>query len=191
MAKNNKYAVPYRRKREGKTNYHKRLKLLLGDKLRLVIRKSCKHIMLQVVEFTPAGDKVVASAHSRELLKLGWKASTNNLSAAYLTGLLLGKKVKKDTLCILDIGSSVSVKGSLLYSAVKGCVDGGLNVPCSESVFPDAARIKGSHVAEYAKKLAGDKSAFEKQFSGYSKNKFNPEKLPEHFEEVKKKIGVQ
>jgi large subunit ribosomal protein L18 len=36
------YKMPFRRRREGKTNYTKRLKLLLSRKPRLVVRKSLK-----------------------------------------------------------------------------------------------------------------------------------------------------
>lgn len=188
MAKNNKYSVPYRRKREGKTDYRKRLKLLLGSKPRLVVRKSGRHISLQIIEFSPVGDRVVASAHSKELQKLGWKASTNNVSAAYLTGLLLAKKVKKVPVCILDIGNNVSVKGSVLYAAVKGCIDGKLNVPCAKAVLPSEDRISGKHVAEFAKALKSDKDKYNLQFSNYVKSGFDPEKLPGHVDEIKGKI---
>src|SRR3989344_4251241 len=103
MASNSTYSVPYRRKREGRTDYKSRMKLLLGRKPRIVLRKSIKHLSLQLIEFNPSGDKVIASAHSRELAKFGWTVSTSNTTAAYLTGLLLAKKVKKNTECVLDI----------------------------------------------------------------------------------------
>lgn len=186
MARNNKYSVPFRRKREGKTNYHKRLKLLLGSSPRLVVRKSSRYISLQVISFTEKGDKIVASAHSRELAKLGWKAGTSNTSAAYLVGLLLASKVKKGMRCVLDLGNYASVKGCLLYAAVKGCIDGGMEVPCSEKVFPSEERIAGKHIADYAK--SGKKGH---QFAKYVKSGFNPETLPDHFAEIKSKIGAQ
>lgn len=190
MARNNKYAVPYRRKREGKTNYHRRLKLLLGDSLRLVVRKSSRNVWLQVVGFDGKGDKVVASAHSRELAGHGWKANTCNTCAAYLVGLLLSKKVNKGLTCVLDIGNYASVKGCLLYAAVKGCVDGGMSVACSDKVFPDDGRISGKHVAEFAKMLRDDKTAYSKQFGRYLKIGFDPEGLPSHFAVVKEKIDA-
>ena len=67
------FKMPFRRRREGKTNYKKRLKLLLSKKPRLVVRKSLKYIRAQIVEFDKKGDKTLASAFSRELKKLGWK----------------------------------------------------------------------------------------------------------------------
>ncbi len=185
------YTVAYRRKREGKTDYKKRMKLLLGNKPRLVVRKSLKHISLQIVEFEPKGDKITLSAHSRELAKHGWKAGTGNTSAAYLTGLLLAKKSKTKIECVLDIGQHTSVKGCTLYAAALGAADGGLKVPFSKEILPDAKRIRGEHVANYAKQLKANKEKYQKQFSKYLKANIDPEKLPEHFDQVKKSIGGQ
>ena len=92
MAKNKTYSVQYRRKREGRTDYKKRMKLLLGQKPRIVLRKSLKHLRLQLIQFKPSGDEVIATANTSELAKFGWKGNTANTSAAYLTGLLLAKK---------------------------------------------------------------------------------------------------
>ena len=52
MANKKTYTVPFRRKREGKTNYKKRLGLLKSKSLRLVVRKSNKHILVQLVDQT-------------------------------------------------------------------------------------------------------------------------------------------
>ena len=181
-------SVPFRRKRIGKTDYRKRLKLLQSQKYRLVIRKSLKHIMLQIVEFSPKGDLIIASAHSRELSKYGWKVFTKNLPACYLTGLLLAKKVKKKLECVLDMGNTTSVKGCLVYAAVQGAIDGGLVVPCSKEIVPSKDRLCGKHIAAWAVKIKADKAKYEKQFSHYLKISFDPEQLPVHFESVKKKI---
>ena len=86
--------VNYRRKREGKTNYKKRLKLLLSKKPRLVIRRSLNNISLQIIEYQTNGDKIIVGTNSSELKKMGWTANTGNIPAAYLTGLLLAKKAK-------------------------------------------------------------------------------------------------
>ncbi|RLG58710.1 MAG: 50S ribosomal protein L18, partial [Candidatus Hydrothermarchaeota archaeon] len=92
MAKGPRYRVPFRRRREGKTDYRKRLKLLLSGKPRIVVRKTLKHTIVQVIDFDIKGDRVLVSAHSNELKKYGWQANTGNLPASYLTGLLCGKK---------------------------------------------------------------------------------------------------
>jgi len=187
MARSNTYTVKYRRKREGKTNYKTRLRLVAGGKPRLVVRKSLKNIMVQIIEFAPTGDRVLASANSRELRKAGWKGSLNSTPAAYLTGLLLASKKKVE--CVLDIGLNVSVKGSVLYAALKGAVDGGMSIPYSTQVLPSDARIRGEHIAAYAKKLKENKTAYEKQFSKYLKEGFDPESIPDHFDEIRKKLG--
>jgi large subunit ribosomal protein L18 len=89
MKRHTIYTIPYRRARLGKTNYRLRLKLLLSQKPRLVARLSSKNAMAQLITFEPAGDKVVATANSNQLAKLGWKGNKGNLSAAYLVGMLL------------------------------------------------------------------------------------------------------
>src|SRR3989338_9885825 len=106
MKKYKIYAVQHRRKRKGKTNYRKRIKLLLAGKPRLVIRKSIKNITAQIVRFTKKGDEVLATAHSRELEKIGWSLPKGNTPSAYLVGLLIGQKAKKAGIndLILDIG---------------------------------------------------------------------------------------
>jgi len=148
-------------------------------------------VSLQIVEFHPNGDTVIASANSSELEKFGWKGGSGNTSAAYLTGMLLAKKAKKNLACVLDIGQMSSVKGATIYAAAKGCVDGGLQVPFANEIAPAMARIRGEHIAQYAKKLKADKEKYQKQFSGYVKAGFDPENLPVHFDQVKTKIGAQ
>ena len=186
----NTISIPYRRKREGRTDYKKRMKLLLGNKPRLVVRKSLKHIILQIAEFQPKGDKIIATAHTRELTKHGWKGNTGNTSAAYLAGYLLAKKTKKKIICVLDTGQYTSVKGNILYAAAHGALEGGLQITLSKEVVPDAKRIRGEHIAQYAKQLKANKEKYEKTFNKYIKSGLDPETLPQHFEAVKKTIGA-
>ena len=192
MARGPAYTVPYRRRREGKTDYRLRKKLIISKMPRLVVRKTNKHIITQLVEATVIGDIVITSAHSQELRKkYGWLGDLNNLPAAYLTGLLCGlraadKGVKK---AILDIGLHTSSRGAAVFAAMKGFVDAGVEVPHNESILPDESRIRGEHIAKYAEMLSSEKpEEYSKRFSEYLFRKLPPENLPEHFEEIKKKI---
>lgn len=155
-----------------------------------MVRKSLKNFIIQFIRFAPQGDKVLLTVHSRELRKLGWKASLNNIPACYLLGFMAGIKAKEKKIaeCVLDIGMTPSVKGSCLYSALKGAVDSGLEMPFSDTVFPDEKTIRGEAIAKYAKQLKADKARFTKQFSSYVKNELDPEMLPAHFDDIKKKI---
>lgn len=184
-----KRTIRKRRKRQGKTNYKTRLKLLLSKKPRLVIRKSLKNITAQIVTYEAKGDRVLFSAHSREIVKKGWKASRGNMPAAYLVGLLLAKKAKGIKECIVDLGLNVSKKNSRLYAVVKGAIDGGLKVICNEKVLPDEGKISGKHISDYAKGLKSDKGKYERAFSNYIKNGLDPEKMTEYFNEMKKKLA--
>jgi len=168
MATGPRYAVKYRRRREGRTNYHKRRKLLLSQLPRLVVRKSNKYITAQLVDYDARGDKTLATANSSQLKKLGWKESCKNIPAAYLTGLLIGKKaieagIKKS---IPDLGFYTITKGSKLFAVLKGAIDAGLDIPHDPKIFPSEERLTGKHIAEYLKKPS----------------------IVEDFEKIKKKI---
>ena len=143
--------IKFRRKREGKTNYKKRLKMLLSGKPRFVVRPSIKGITAQVVTAENVGDKITAGAHSNELKKLGWKFNTGNIPSAYLTGFLAGKKAVKTGIkeAILDIGLRKPVKGGRVFACLKGAVDAGLNIPHSDVILPSEERIKGDHIVKY------------------------------------------
>ena len=192
MARGPRYRVPFRRRREGKTNYHKRLKLLKSKKPRLVVRKSLNHHVAQIIVYDPKGDKTIVSAHTRELIRdFGWKGHTGNTPSAYLLGLLIGYKAKQAGIeeAILDIGLHPPTRGSSVFAVLKGAVDAGLNVPHSEKIFPEDYRIRGEHIANYAKALKEeDETLYRRQFGGYLVRGLEPEKLPEHFDEVKAKI---
>ncbi|MEM3464042.1 MAG: 50S ribosomal protein L18 [Candidatus Bathyarchaeia archaeon] len=191
MARNARYCVPFRRRREGKTDYRKRKALALSGKPRLVVRKTLNNIIAQIVVAKPYGDEVLVSAHSRELTrKYGWKAHRGNTPTAYLTGFLCGLKAKAKGIneAILDIGLHFPSKGSRVLTALKGALDAGMNIPHSEEKLPDEKRVKGEHIAQYAKILASNPSEYNLRFSKYLENKLQPESLPEHFEEVKKAI---
>lgn len=179
-----------RRKREGRTNYKKRIILLKSGRRRLVVRKSSRGIIAQIVEYSPKGDRVITGAGSRELDKYGYKFSKSNLVAAYLTGLLLGSKAKKKgvTDAVLDMGLYPSTKGSKIYAAVKGAIDAGIKVPCSPEAMPKEERIKGQHIKAYAEKIKKDSAIYKKQFSSYIKNNASPENIAAAFDEAKGRI---
>lgn len=145
--------VPYRRRRENKTDYKKRLALLKSNKHRFVIRKSLKHLIVQIIDYKADGDKVLLTVSSSELKKLGWKHSTSNIPAAYLVGLLCGKKAQnlKIKNGVLDLGVNISIKGSRLYAALKGLIDSGISIPVNEEVFPDEERLSGKHIEKFRK----------------------------------------
>jgi len=168
--------MPFKRRFEKKTNYKKRLGLLLSGKPRLVIRRSLTHTKVQIIKYEPKGDKTIVSATTQELEKMGWKYSTSNIPAAYLVGLLIGKRAKKKKLksLVLDIGLQRSVKGSRIYATVKGAIDAGLEIPCSEEVFPSEERLRGEHIVKFSKEV-GDVHKI--QFS-----KVKPDNMVKDFE---------
>jgi large subunit ribosomal protein L18 len=150
MAKGSRYSVPFRRRREGKTDYRYRLRLLHMEVPRLVVRKTNTKTIVQIAEYHSEGDRMVAQATSTELTKLGWTASAGNVPAAYLTGLLAAKRalaVGVET-AVLDAGLGRPTRGGKIFSAMQGAVDGGLEIPHGESVVPSEERIKGAHLGE-------------------------------------------
>jgi len=139
-----------RRRLENKTNYNRRLGLLKSNSLRLVIRKTNKYLILQVIESKDSEDKVLYCASTKDLLKLGWPeakaGSLKSITASYLAGLLLGKKAKdvKGRL-VLDLGLIPNTKGSRVYAAVKGIADAGIKINYDEKVIPPKESIEGKN----------------------------------------------
>lgn len=171
MATKTRYSVRYRRRREGKTDFKKRLELLKGKKDRLIIRRTNTQIILQVARYDSKGDKVLFTTNSSELKKKGWKYSCKNLPAAYLAGLLLAKNAKEHKVndVILDLGLQSPLHGNKLYSALKGVIDGGLKVPFDKKVFPSDERVGGQHVAKYVDKfkdITNDFNKLKQELSG-------------------------
>ena len=190
MSKISHYRVPLRRRRERKTDYKARKALVLAGKPRLVARTTLNNAIAQIFVAEPQGDKVLVSAHSRELTKkYGWKAHRSNIAAAYLTGLLCGLKAKTKGIneAILDMGLHSPSRSSRVFAVLNGVIDAGVAVPHSEEKL-DRERIKGEHIAKYAKSLASDPKNYQSKFSKYLEQKLPPEKLPAHFAEIKKNI---
>jgi large subunit ribosomal protein L18 len=186
-----RYRVQFRRKREGKTDYRKRLKLLLSGKPRFVVRVSSKHVQVQVSKASPVGDATLFSAHSRQLAEYGWKGGTSNLPSAYLVGFLCGHRATKSevTECILDLGMHGPVRGAKVFAALKGAVNAGMKISHGKEVLPKEERISGAHIAEYAAELK-EKSpeTYRARFSKYLSRGLPPEDLQEHFKTVKQNI---
>ncbi len=191
MAKSSNYRVQLRRRREGKTDYQARKAFVLSGKPRLVTRFSLKNATVQIVAAKPQGDEVLAAANSRELIKnFGWKASTGNIPAAYLTGLLCGLKAKANGVeeAILDIGLISPTKGSRIFAALSGVLDAGVDVPHSEEKLV-VERTKGEHIAKYGKSLGAGSEEYSAKFSKYIAKGVAPEKVAEHFTKVKADIA--
>jgi large subunit ribosomal protein L18 len=152
MATGPKYKVPFRRRREGRTDYRRRLKLLQSGEVRAVVRKSNRNVTVQFVSFDGPGDRVVASAVSTELKDLGWTRSGKSTPGAYLTGLLAGRRAKGKGVesAVLDIGLREPVKGAVVFAALKGVLDAGVEIRHGDDVVPDEDRLAGKHMSEEA-----------------------------------------
>jgi len=192
MRLNKRRTMPYRRKKEGRTDYRKRLKLLSSRRVRFVVRLSERNVLTQLITYERDGDRVLASASSKDLEKLGWKAPRSNLPAAYLVGTLLAKKAAglKDPVksAILDLGNTTPIPSSRVYAVLRGAVDSGLEVPHSDDVLPPDDRISGAHIEEYAKSLKGEQKKYERQFSATLKAGVDPTMFTDYFNKFKEKI---
>jgi large subunit ribosomal protein L18 len=189
LARGPRYRVAYRRRREAKTNYRIRRIMATSGRNRFVVRASNKHILIQLITSKIEGDVVHTQANSSELEKYGWLGGKKNTSAAYLLGLLAGKKALSLGIdsAILDLGLIRPTKGAKVFAAVKGAQDAGLEIPCDSDIIPELGRIEGRSVSEYAASFE-DKSEYTRVFSGYLKRGLNPQDIPEHFATVK--VGI-
>jgi large subunit ribosomal protein L5e len=222
-----RFQVKYRRRREGKTDYYARKRLITQDKnkynapkYRLVVRFTNKDIITQIAYSTLEGDRIIAAAYSHELPKYGVKVGLTNYASAYATGLLLARRLltqvgladtyggqanpdgalyqveaaegeRRPFRAYLDVGLKRTSTGARMFGALKGAVDGGLDIPHSDRRFPgfdeetnklDAAvhrkYIYGLHVGDYMKHLAeDDEEDFKRQFSQFIKNGVTAENI--------------
>lgn len=181
-------------------------------KYRMIVRFTNKDIICQVAYARIQGDVIICAAYAHELPRYGVKVGLTNYAAAYCTGLLLARrllqKFKLDSLytgteevdggeyqvesidgqpgafrCYLDVGLVRTTTGARVFGALKGAVDGGLDMPHSMKRFPgydsetkdfnaDIHRqhIFGQHVANYMTTLRdSDEDAYKKQFSCFIK----------------------
>merc|ERR1711934_1285365 len=95
-----RYQVKYRRRREGKTDYYARKRLVAQDKnkynspkYRFVVRFSNKDISCQVVSSKISGDVCHTAAYAHELTRYGIPVGHTNYAAAYCTGLLCARRL--------------------------------------------------------------------------------------------------
>jgi large subunit ribosomal protein L18 len=146
-----------RRRLENKTDYKARLAMLKSEKARLVVRKTNRYIIAQVVVSDLAQDKVLFGANSKDLISKGWPeknaGSLKGIPAAYLTGLMLGKMAKSEVKeAILDLGMQRNNKKSRLYAVLKGFVEAGVKVPHSEEALPEV-EVKNPEIAKIFEKV--------------------------------------
>lgn len=214
-----RYQVKFKRRREGRTDYQARKRLIFQDKnkyntpkYRLIVRLSNRDITCQIAYARIEGDRIVCAAYSHELPRYGVKAGLTNYAAAYCTGLLVARRILNklgmESLypgctdvngeeylvesiddgpaafrCYLDVGLTRTTTGARVFGAMKGSVDGGLNIPHSVKRFPGynaeeksfnaevhRAHIFGQHVADYMRTLEQeDEETYKRQFSRYIK----------------------
>merc|ERR1712168_1512071 len=221
-----RFQVKFKRRREGKTDYYARKRLVTQDKnkyntpkYQLIVRFTNKNIVCQIAHAKIEGDVVVCAAYSHELPRYGVKVGLTNYAAAYCTGLLLARRlltklnlaeiyegqleVDGDEYnvestddgpaafrCYLDTGLNRTSTGAKIFGALKGAVDGGLEIPHSLNRFPGyddegdnfnaevhRNHIFGKNVAEYMDSLEEDEEAFERLFSKYIKEGITSDKI--------------
>ncbi|XP_061349805.1 large ribosomal subunit protein uL18 [Gastrolobium bilobum] len=228
-----RYQVKFKRRREGKTDYRARIRLINQDKnkyntpkYRFVVRFTNKDIVAQIISASIAGDIVLAAAYAHELPHFGLEIGLTNYAAAYCTGLLLARRVLKklemdeeyegnveatgedfsvepaDTRrpfrALLDVGLIRTTTGNRVFGALKGALDGGLDIPHSDKRFAGFDKEKkeldaeihrkyifGGHVAAYMKTLMEDEpEKYQRHFPEYIKRGIEADGLEELYKKV-------
>ena len=140
------YTKILRRIRDKKTNYTRRKNMLMGRKDFVTVQISNENTQVQIHKPELTGDKVISSAHSRFLIKKGWKGSRKNIPAAYLTGYFAGKKALEKGTSSAILYSGTRKYTSRMAAALKGITDAGVEIPADEKTFPTNDRINGEHL---------------------------------------------
>lgn len=170
MAYGGRQRNQYRRRMSGETDYRRRLKLLRSGNARAVVRVSNTRTVCQIVNWKVDGDKVELSMTGDDLVsRFGWPESNSrkNVPASYLVGYAMGKAALAagHDEAVLDIGLAASTSGNRVFSALKGMVDAGLEIPHGDSVLPNDERATGAHIDEsYASAVEATKSKIEEAF---------------------------
>jgi large subunit ribosomal protein L18 len=159
-AKGPKHKVYYRRRREGRTNYAKRLALVKSGKTRMIVRRSNKSIVIQFIDFDPKGDKTLLTVTGKQLAKQYKWPSKRNAWTAYLAGLMAGKLAQKKGVkeFVLDMGMYTPSKGSITFAALQGAADAGLSAKFDSSMVPDLSKPPEKYKAAFEEaksKIAG------------------------------------
>ena len=120
-----------------------------------------------MVAYEKDGDRVISTVTGKSLVEsYKWpkEASRKSVPACYLAGYALAKSAVSRGFesAILDIGLAASSKGNRAYAALKGMVDGGLDIPHSQNILPSEERINGEHIGdEIQKAVAVSKKSME------------------------------
>jgi len=104
-----RFQVKFKRRREGKTDYYARKRLVVQaknkyntPKYRMTVRVTNRDIITQIAYARLEGDVIICAAYASELPRYGVKLGLTNYAAAYCTGLLLARrllqKFKLDTI---------------------------------------------------------------------------------------------
>jgi large subunit ribosomal protein L5e len=176
-----RYQVPKRRRRQGKTDYQARRKMVRQDKnkfnnrkYRFVVRFTNTKVICQVVYSTIAGDRTVVQAISTELDKFGIKSGYKNYAAAYATGLLVARRALQHFGMDSDFKGKETIDGEEYHveeeeegerRPFKCILDVGLRRTCVGARMWGAlkgAADGGLHVPHNTKNFPGHKSADEK-----------------------------
>ena len=158
------YSKILHRIRSEKTNYRKRKTMLMGKHDFISVNITNENSEVQILKPIISGDKVLASAHSRFLIKDGWKGSRKNIPAAYLTGYLAGKKAISKGVSNAILYSGTRKYTQRMAAALKGVIDAGLEVPADSETFPSEDRINGDHL-----KIKNDVKSFKTKIDSEGK----------------------
>ena len=163
MAKGRNQRLRFKRRRNAETDYHRRSRMLRGGLPRAVVRVSNTQVTCQLVSYEPEGDRVLESITGKSLVdshKWPSDASRKSVPACYLAGFAMATSAISNghSKAILDIGLAASSTGNRAYSALKGMIDAGMEIPHSEGVLPSEERINGEHIGDgIAKAVAATK----------------------------------
>jgi len=175
-----RFQVAKRRRREGKTDYKARRKMVRQDKnkynnrkYRLIVRFTNKRCICQIAYATIRGDIVVAAASSSELTDFGIPVGHKNYAAAYCTGLLVARRVLKKFGIDEKFKGKEEIDGEEYHvedeeneqKPFKAILDVGLQTTCVGARMWGALKGAvdgGIHVPHTTKNFPGYKAAEEK-----------------------------
>merc|ERR1712076_304735 len=186
-----RYQTKFRRRREGKTDYQARKGLCAQyknkfntPKYRMIVRCTNKDVVCQIAYSRMQGDIIVAAAYSCTGLLLARRV----LNKFKLDELYVGQTEAdgeeynvepvddgpRPFRCFLDVGLNRTTTGNKVFGALKGALDGGLDIPHNNKRFPG--------FDDESKEIDA------KQFSRYIKAGIEPDQLEDLYSKVHENI---
>ncbi|KAL0370924.1 UNVERIFIED_CONTAM: 60S ribosomal protein L5 [Sesamum angustifolium] len=158
-----------------------------------------KDIICQILSASIAGNHVLAAAYAHELPRYGLEVGLTNYSSGHWRRYSVEPaESRRPFRALLDVGLVKTTTGNRVFGALKGVLDGGLDIPHSDKRFAGFNKdskqldaevhrkyIYGGHIASYMRTLMEDEpEKYQSHFSEYINRGIEADNIEEMYKKV-------